>query len=118
MPSTGRISRQPAASPPSNRISTRPIVPSVRVELGVVELDAADAVGAGEHAQAEEQQEAGTRTRSATFAAARPAAIRRPATRISWPSDMRGYAASSAAASRASISSGESGPIPSPGRSR
>ena len=62
----------------------------------------------------------GTRTRSATFAATRPAAISRPATRISSASlvIIDGYPASSAAASCASISSGESGPMPSPGRVR
>ena len=53
----GRISPQPAVSPPSKRISTRPIVPSVWARPGVVEVDAADPLGAGEHPEAEEQQQ-------------------------------------------------------------
>ena len=59
VPSTGRICGQPAVSPPSKRISTRPIVPRVRVSSASVELDPADALGADQHPEAEEEQQAG-----------------------------------------------------------
>jgi hypothetical protein len=49
----------PAVSPPSNRISASATMPIVRAELVVVEADPAEAVRADDHAEAEEQDEAG-----------------------------------------------------------
>ncbi len=62
-PSTGRISPQPAASPPSNRISASAMMPIVLGQLHVLdvaaEVDQPEHVGADQHAQAEHQQQAG-----------------------------------------------------------
>ena len=58
VPSTGRISDQPAVSPPSKRIRTRRDRAQGPGQLGVVELDAADPLRAGQHAEPEEEQQA------------------------------------------------------------
>ena len=111
VPITGRISPHPAESPPSNRISTSPIVPSVLVNSASSNSTPPGPSDPTSIPSATNRSSPGTRTRSATFAAMMPTASRAPATKISSASDIPAlaYPASSAAASRASISCGESG---------
>ena len=55
--STGRISIQPAVSPPSKRIRTQADRAQGPGQLDVVEVDAADSVAADEHPEAEEEHQ-------------------------------------------------------------
>ena len=57
--STGRISPQPAVSPPSNRISASAITPIVSARWKSSKCDQAEPVGPDRHADAEEQHEPG-----------------------------------------------------------
>ncbi len=57
--STGRISSKPLVRPPSKRISARATIPAVRASLEVVEGDEAEDVGAEQHAEPQDEHEAG-----------------------------------------------------------
>ena len=120
VPSTGRICGQPAVSPPSKRIRTRPIVPRVRVSSASVNSTPPIPSEPISIPSPRKSSRPGTRTRSATLAAASPTARRRPATRISSESDNPATVpgsqlASSASASSASTSSAGLSPPSSPG---
>ena len=83
VPSTGRISVQPALRPPSNRIRTRPMVPSVRVSSASSNSTPPMPSEPASIPRPRNSSRPGTRTRSATFAAASPIASSSPAIRIS-----------------------------------
>src|SRR5829696_6221760 len=82
VPRTGLISPQPAVRPPSKRIRTSPIVPSVRVSSASVNSIPPNPSEPTSIPSARKSRRPGTRTRSATLAAASPAASSRPPTRI------------------------------------
>jgi hypothetical protein len=83
VPSTGRISDQPAVSPPSKRIRISAIVPSVRassmLENSMPPIPSEPAT----IPSARKRRSPGTRTRSASSAPMIPAPSRAPAIRIS-----------------------------------
>ena len=83
VPSTGRISDQPAVSPPSKRISTSAIVPSVRASS--VSLNSIPPIPSEPASipSPRNSSRPGMRTRSASSAPTIPAASRAPAIRIS-----------------------------------
>ncbi len=117
--STGRISFQPAVSPPSNRIRTRPIVPRVRVSSASSNSTPPIPSEPTSIPSPRNSSSPGTWTLSAISAAAIPSASSAPPIRISSASlhgavgqkDDQGPP-SSAAASRSSISSVEPGRRP------
>src|SRR5215211_1061169 len=91
-PSTGRISPQPAASPPSNRISARAITPIVRASSTSwgerpksIRPSPSDPIAIP---RPRNSTRPGTRSRPATSVAAIPNASSAPASRISVPSLM------------------------------
>jgi hypothetical protein len=83
VPSTGRISGQPALSPPSKRIRTRAIVPSVRASSASSNLIPPIPSEPATMPRARNSNSPGMRTRSASRAPMIPAASRPPAIRIS-----------------------------------
>ena len=103
VPSTGRISRHPAVSPPSKRISTRPIVPSVRVSSTSSNSTPIGPSLPTSIPRPRKSTRPGTRTRSATMAARIPLPSSRPPIRISSASDMRSRETIWAAATGARI---------------
>ena len=97
VPSTGRISAQPAVRPPSKRIRTRPIVPASGPARRRRTRSRRRPREPSEHAEAEEEQQARARAPGRRPSPrAIPAPSRRPAIRISSESDKGGrYRASS-----------------------
>src|SRR3954470_24648680 len=83
VPSTGRISRQPAERPPSKMIRTRAIVPSVRASSASSNSIPPIPSEPASMPSPRKRSRPGTRIRSASRAAAIPAARRTPARRIS-----------------------------------
>ncbi len=83
VPSTGRISRQPEVSPPSKRIITRAIVPSVRASSALSNSIPPSPCEPASIPSARNSSRPGIRIRSASRAPAIPAASRIPAIRIS-----------------------------------
>ncbi len=132
VPSTGRISDQPEVIPPSKRINTSAIVPSVRARSAFEKSIPPTPSEPASIPSPRNSSNPGIRTRSASRAPAIPAASSTPAIRISsaswWPIEGpykpgarrppgRPQTCSSSAARRASSSSGEPGSTSSPGRS-
>ena len=83
VPSTGRISDQPAVSPPSKRIRTRAIVPSVRASSASSNSIPPIPSEPASMPRPRKSSSPGMRTRSASRAPRMPAASRPPAIRIS-----------------------------------
>ncbi len=83
VPSTGRISDQPAVSPPSKRIRIRAIVPSVRASSASSNSMPPIPSEPASMPRPRNSSRPGTRTRSASSAPKIPAASRAPAIRIS-----------------------------------
>ena len=88
VPSTGRISPQPAVRPPSKRIRTRAIVPRVRASSTLSNSIPPIPSEPASMPRPRKSSRPGMRMRSASRAPRMPAASRAPATRISsasWP---------------------------------
>ena len=83
VPSTGRISGQPAVSPPSKRIRIRAIVPSVRASFTSANSIPPIPSEPASMPRPRKSSRPGIRTRSASSAPTIPAASRLPAMRIS-----------------------------------
>ena len=112
VPSTGRISDQPAVRPPSKRIRTRAIVPSVRASSASLNSIPPIPSEPASIPSPRKSSRPGIRIRSASRAPRMPAASRPPPIRISSAScapTAIPYVFSSTAARRSSSSSGEPG---------